>query len=383
MSLRTKFVISNILMLVTPIILVGVISIFFVIFFIRLFPEDAFAISQFGFTDVAQLTKYLGAFFARQPFGAVYAAVWAVSCVVSTALTVTYITARLSDSIIPPIRALTEAAERIKGGELDFEMFGASDAELNRLCDMFDEMRRQLKYSKRREQELRHERSMILANLSHDIKMPVTAIKGYVSGIRDGLAANPEALERYLGTIYQKADTIEKMIDSLSIFSKLEMDKIQFSYTIGDIYSYVRNVAEDFMLDAQRADCNINIDLPDGKCYVKIDYEMLYRVFANLIDNSIKYRADENAQIRISAAERDDGVLISVTDNGIGMADEELEKVFDGFYRIDTARSKSGSGLGLGISRQIVENHGGRMWFKGGLKKGSEAIIYLPKRINE
>lgn len=380
MKLRTKFIISNICMLITPIILCGVISVFFLIFFIRLFPADAFALSSFGIMDIAGITEYIGAFLARSPIGAVYISVWLAVCVISTAVTLTYITARLSESIIPPVRALTSAAEHIKGGDLDFEMTGSSDTEINRLCMMFDEMRIQLKRSTEREKALKHERSMILANLSHDIKTPVTSIKGYVRAIEDGVAENPEILGRYLETIYQKADAIETMIESLSMFSKLEMDKIQFNYTIGDIYDYVRSVAEDFILDAQHANCELVIKLPENKCYVKIDYEMLYRVFANLIDNAIKYRADSGARIEITASERTDGVLICVADNGIGMADEELDKIFDGFYRIDSSRSKNGSGLGLGISRQIVENHGGKLWFKSGLKKGSEAVIYLPKR---
>lgn len=379
MKLRTKFIISNILMLITPILLIGVISVFFIILFVMIFPVDALALTRFFLLDFDGIFRYFHQFFLHTPMAAVYFTIWLIMYAASTVAVITYITSRLSKSIIPQISSLTQAAEQIKEGNFDCEILYSSDEEINRLCTMFDEMRLQLKTITEREQKLRHDRSMMLANLSHDIKTPLTAIKGYVDGIKDGVADNPDAMRRYLDTIYQKADMIESMIDSLSVFSKLELDKIQFSYKIGDIYAYVKNISEEYMIDAQNSGCTLIVDLPDGECSVKIDYEMLHRVFANLINNSIKYRSGNDDYIKITAEENSGGVLITVADNGIGMADEELNKIFEGFYRIDASRSAGGSGLGLGISRQIVENHGGRLWFRSGLKQGSEAVIYLPK----
>lgn len=379
MKLRTKFIISNILMLITPILLIGVISVFFIILFVMIFPVDALALTRFFLLDFDGIFRYFHQFFLHTPMAAVYFTVWLIMYAASTVAVITYITSRLSKSIIPTISSLTQAAEQIKEGNLDCEILYSSDEEINRLCMMFDQMRMQLKTVTEREQKLRHDRSMMLANLSHDIKTPLTAIKGYVDGIKDGVADNPEAMRRYLDTIYQKADMIDSMISGLSVFSKLELDKIKFSYKIGDIYEYIKNISSEYMIDAQNSGCMLIVDLPDDECSVKIDYEMLHRVFANLIGNSIKYRSDNDCYIKITAEENNDGVLISIADNGIGMPDDELDKIFDGFYRIDSSRSAGGSGLGLGISRQIVENHGGRLWFRSGLKQGSEAVIYLPK----
>lgn len=379
MKLRTKFIISNILMLITPILLIGVISVFFIILFVMIFPVDALALTKFFLLDFDGIVDYFYRFFMHTPMAAIYFMIWLVMYAISTIAVITYITSRLSKSIIPPISALTRAAEQIKEGNFDCEIMYSSDEEINRLCMMFDQMRMQLKTVTERERKLRHDRSMMLANLSHDIKTPLTAIKGYVDGIKDGVADNPKAMYRYLDTIYQKADMIDSMIDSLSTFSKLELDKIQFSYKIGDIYEYIKNISSEYMIDAQNSGCTMLVDLPDTECSVKIDYEMLHRVFANLISNSIKYRSDNDCYIKITAEENNDGVLISIADNGIGMPDDELDKIFDGFYRIDSSRSAGGSGLGLGISKQIVENHGGRLWFRSGLKQGSEAVIYLPK----
>lgn len=379
MKLRTKFVISNILMLITPILLIGVISVFFIILFVMMFPMDALALTKFFLLDFEGIFKYFRSFLMNTPMATIYFTIWLIMYAVSTVAVITYITSRLSKSIIPPISSLTQAAEQIKEGNFDCEILYSSDEEINRLCMMFDQMRLNLKTVTQRERKLRRDRSMMLANLSHDIKTPLTAIKGYVDGIKDGVADSPDAMRRYLDTIYQKADMIESMIDSLSAFSKLEMDKIRFSYKIGDIYAYVRNISAEYMIDAQKIDCTLSVDLPERECLVKIDYEMLHRVFANLIGNSMKYRADNDSCIKITSSENDDGVLISIADNGIGMADEELDKIFDSFYRIDSSRSAGGSGLGLAISRQIVENHGGKLWFRSGLQQGSEAVVYLPK----
>ena len=126
---------------------------------------------------------------------------------------------------------------------------GSSCDEIDVLCQSFDSMRRTLKSAADKEKYMKEERSMLLANLSHDLKTPVTSIKGYIEGIRDGIADTPEKQKRYLDTIYSKAGMIDDMVNNLSIFSKLEMSKLNFEFTTGDINLFLRDFAEDFRLD--------------------------------------------------------------------------------------------------------------------------------------
>ena len=154
MSLRTKFIISNIFMLITPIIVCGVISVFFLVFFIMLFPAASLEMSKYGFSDIPEAAAKLTEIFAVSPLSALYVSVWMISCIGAAAFILTHITERLSKSIVPPLDVLTEGVKRIKSGDLDFEIIGSSNTEIDRLCRMFDEMRTQLKRRTEREKML-------------------------------------------------------------------------------------------------------------------------------------------------------------------------------------------------------------------------------------
>ena len=223
---------------------------------------------------------------------------------------------------------------------------------------------------------------MLLANLSHDLKTPVTSIKGYIEGIRDGIADTPEKQKKYLDTIYSKAVMIDDMVNNLSVFSKLELSKLKFEFEKGDINAFVNRIFEEYRLDLEKNNMELSVDTENTPVTVRIDYEKMRRVFANIISNSIKYKKDGRGKLEVKSHLGDGGVYITVTDDGIGIKKEELKSVFDEFYRVDAARSMNikGSGLGLGIAKQIVENHGGKIWLKSdGEGLGTTAVIYLPQ----
>ena len=120
--------------------------------------------------------------------------------------------------------------------------------------------------------------------------------------------------------------------------------------------------------------------IPTDEVIVRMDYEKMSRVFSNLIDNAVKYRSEDNPTLSVSTMCSDGGVYVNISDNGIGIEENELKNVFEGFYRVDSSRSIKGSGLGLGIAKQIVEKHGGKIWLKSdGLGKGTTAVVFLPK----
>lgn len=382
MKMRSKFTLSNILMFLTPIFLIGVITVLFIAVFIVVFPSQEFDVAKISLLKPRTLLSYVGVFIGRNPQGMTYILIWLALCVLVIISTVSIVSFTLSKSIVNPIHELTRAAENIKNGNLDFEVMRATDDDIDKLCIMFDEMRKNLKRSKQREEYLKKERSMMLANLSHDLKTPVTAIKGYIKGIQDGVADTPEKVDKYLQTIYNKASAIDDMVSNLSSFSKLELDKLQFNFQIGDLHSFLRELTDELRFDTEKSDVILECKLPAEAAYIKIDYEKMYRVFSNLINNSVKYKKDGTGHIMISSRFEHDGVLIGVKDDGVGIADKEITKIFDSFYRIDPARNLNvkGSGLGLGIARQIVAAHGGKLWFQSGAKDGANAFLYFPLR---
>ena len=379
MKIKSKFTLYNIIMLITPILLIGVISVCFLIIFILKFPVEELNITRTSMLDPFVFSQALGEFFKGNPGAIGYVVLWLFICVVLLVASTTIITRLMTKSIENPINDLAAAADYIRGGNLNFEVMGSDYDEIDRLCSNFDSMRRELKMAQERESYMKKERSMLLANISHDLKTPVTSIKGYVEGIRDGVADTPEKMNRYLDTIYAKAETIDDMVNNLSMFSKLELSRMTFDFEMGDINAFLRGLAEDYRLDIEKNGVELVNKIPQEKAVVKIDYEKMSRVFSNIIDNAVKYRSDNKPVLEITTFTRDKGVYVCISDNGIGIEEKELKNVFEGFYRVDSSRSIKGSGLGLGIVKQIVEKHGGKIWLKSeGLGKGTTAIIYLP-----
>ena len=379
MKIKSKFTLYNIIMLITPILLIGVISVCFLIIFILKFPVEELNITRASMLDPLVFSQALGEFFKGNPDAIGYVVLWLFLCVVLLVVSTTVATHFMTKSVEKPINDLARAADYIRDGNLNFEVMGSDYDEIDKLCTNFDTMRKELKMAQERESYMKKERSMLLANISHDLKTPVTSIKGYVEGIRDGIADTPEKMNRYLDTIYAKARVIDDMVNNLSMFSKLELSRMTFDFEEGDINVFLRGLVEDYRLDMEKNGVELVSNISDETAIVKIDYEKISRVFSNIIDNAVKYRNENNPMLEISTFTRDNGVYVCISDNGIGIEEKELKNVFEGFYRVDSSRSIKGSGLGLGIVKQIVEKHGGKIWLKSeGLGKGTTAIVYLP-----
>lgn len=379
MKIKNKFTLYNIIMLITPIILIGVISVCFLIIFILKYPVEELHITRTSMLDPVVFSQAFGEFFKSNPGAVCYAVLWVVICAVLIVASTTIATGLMTKSVEKPINDLSQAAEYIRAGNLDFEVMGSDYDEIDKLCTSFDAMRKELKYANEREKYMKKERSMLLANISHDLKTPITSIKGYIEGIRDGVASTPEKMNSYLDTIHAKAEVIDDMVNNLSMFSKLELSRLTFDFEQGDFNAFLRGFAGNYKIDFEKNGIRFLDKISDVKAVVKIDYEKMSRVFANIIDNAVKYRNGDTPMLEISTFLKDGGVYAYISDNGIGIEEDELKNVFEGFYRVDSSRSIKGSGLGLGIVKQIVEKHGGKIWLKSdGIGKGTTAVVYLP-----
>lgn len=379
MKIRTQFTLYNIINLITPILLIGVISVCFLIIFIMKYPVEELDISRASLLSPVIFVQAFGDFFKNHPDAVLYVLLWFFLCLIVLIVSSTAVTGLMTKSIENPINDLARAADDIRGGNLDFEVMGSSYDEIDKLCNNFDIMRKDLKRAALLEKSMKAERSMLLANISHDLKTPVTSIKGYIEGIRDGIADTPEKMNKYLDTIYTKANSIDEMVSNLSMFSKLELSRLNFSFSELDINKLLNDFLENHKLDFEKDNITLINKISSDAAIVNADREKISRVFANLTDNAVKYRSGNNPVIEVKTEKNDGGIYITVTDNGIGIAENELQNVFEGFYRVDSSRTIKGSGLGLGIVKQIVEKHGGKIWLKSeGLGKGTTAAVYLP-----
>lgn len=293
-----------------------------------------------------------------------------------------FMTYWLYTHIFSPLINLGEAVRQITEGNLDFSLeFDAYD-EIGELSRNFEEMRIRLRQNE--EQKLLADKNNreLISNISHDLKTPITAIKGYVEGIMDGVASSPEKIDKYIRTIYNKANDMDKLIDELTFYSKIDTNGIPYNYKVISVVDFFTDCAKEVGLDME----SMNIDFyfnnnVDRDTFIVADVEQMKRAVNNIISNSVKYMDKDDPKIGISLLDEGDFVRIDINDNGIGISSEDLPYIFDRFYRTDSSRnsSKGGSGIGLSIVRKIVEDHGGRIWAKSEQGSGTDIIIMLKK----
>lgn len=381
MKIRQKFESYNFILLAAPICIIGVVSVLFVIIFVMKFPIEEIQITRTALLNPVIFMRALGTFFTNHPAAVTYLIVYAAICLTTCIVTSTILTRRLAMSLERPISELRKNIDKIRNDELSFEVMGSDYDELDDLCEGFDLMRRELLLFREREASLKHERNMLIANISHDLKTPITSIKGYIDGINDGIADTPEKLKKYLSTIKAKAETIDELVSNLSIFAKLEISGLRFDMHEGDLRDLLYDVLDFFCIDFERCGLKPVTDITETPLIVNIDGEKLRRVLINIIDNAIKYRRTESRTIEIKCFADEGSAYIIIKDDGMGIAQNELPKVFDSFYRTDSSRTSQvkGNGLGLGIAKQITEKHKGRLWLRSdGINKGTTATISLP-----
>ena len=301
--------------------------------------------------------------------------------VLSFAIVNTITSYSLSKSILKPVTQLKKAASEISNGNLNYEINEDGDAEIRELCRDFEAMRLQLKASVHEKLIYDDNRKMLVSSISHDLKTPITSIKGYVEGIFDGVASTPEKVEEYLRTIYSKASQVDMMIDDLLLYSKLDLHQLPFNFESTDIVEYFIYCVSESSIELSKYDISVTLENKLKKSrLVLLDRERMRRVITNIIDNSRKYMNKEKGHIKIILKETNSSILAELRDNGSGIGKDDVNRIFDRFYRANTARTGTdGSGLGLAIAKQIVEGHKGRIWAVSHGSEGTSIIISLAK----
>ncbi len=285
-------------------------------------------------------------------------------------------------AILRPIRELKKATNEIKEGNLDYELKVKEKDEIGQLCMDFEEMRQRLKDNAEEKLQYEKENKELIRNISHDLKTPITAIKGYVEGIMDGVASSPERIDKYIRTIYNKANDMDKLIDELTFYSKIDTNKIPYTFAKININAYFEDCAEELGMELEAKNIDLGFfDYTEEPVTVIADAEQLKRVINNIISNSVKYLDKKKGIINIRLKDDGDFVQIEIEDNGKGIAARDLPNIFERFYRTDSSRnsSKGGSGIGLSIVKKIIEDHGGRIWATSKESIGTVMHIVLRK----
>ncbi len=288
-------------------------------------------------------------------------------------------------NIINPIIDLTKDMENLRIGELEEAIADSGYGEIKELGIAIEELRLQLKNSIYYQQKIDDNRKFLISSISHDLKTPVTAIRGYIDGVLDGVADTEEKKEYYLLKAVEKTKMINTMIEDLLLYSKLDLNQMVFKKDEVSINEYI----EDCILDHREGFLKENKEIAFenklmAESFVSIDIEKFNRVVQNIMENAQKSIKTDGGLLRVILRETHSSVIIEFKDNGRGISEKELPHVFERFYRLDTAREvKGSSGLGLAIAKQIVEGLGGRIWIISEESKGASVMISLKKAKKE
>ena len=288
-----------------------------------------------------------------------------VSIIIILIFTACMLSAWIHTSLMKPIKKLQVAAQNIKDGNLDFTIEAEGDDEIGELCKDFEEMRQRLKESTEEKMRAEQESKALISNIAHDLKTPITAVKGYAEGMLDGVADTPEKKEKYLRTIYNKASEMDTLINELTLYSKIDTNRIPYNFAKINVSDYFDDCIEELGLDLEAKNVGLAyFNYTDEETLIIADPEQLRRVINNIVGNSCKYFDKQKGLINIRIKDVGDFIQVEIEDNGRGIASRDLPYIFDRFYRADASRNSAtgGSGIGLSIVKKIVEDHGGKIW---------------------
>ncbi|MDD6305898.1 MAG: HAMP domain-containing sensor histidine kinase [Clostridiales bacterium] len=280
-------------------------------------------------------------------------------------LTACMLTIWIYTSMINPIKKLQAAAQNIKEGNLDFTVEVENDDEIGELCRSFEEMRQRLKDNTEEKIESERENKTLISNIAHDLKTPITAVKGYAEGLMDGVADTPEKRDKYIRTIYNKANEMDTLINELTLYSKIDTNRIPYNFAKINVSDYFMDCVEELGLDLEAKNIGLGyFNYVDEDVQIIADPEQLRRVINNIVGNSIKYLDKQKGFINIRIKDVGDFIQVEIEDNGRGISARDLPYIFDRFYRADASRNSAtgGSGIGLSIVKKIIEDHGGKIW---------------------
>jgi signal transduction histidine kinase len=309
-----------------------------------------------------------------------------ISLIVILILTHTLLTYFVSRSIIRPLQRLKHAMKQLKEGDLDFQVQVTGKDEIGQLGIAFEQMRKQLQESIQTQLQYEENRKELISNISHDLRTPLTAIRGYVDGLGDGIADTSDKRKRYVEIISSKAEEMDQLIDELFLYSKLDLKRVPFNFEIIDIKAFLMDWSDELEFDLGKKGVHYSSDIAlDQQTKVSIDRDKCRRVFSNIMDNCLKYMNKVEKHIQLRAYESEHQIIIELTDNGQGIDQEALPYIFERFYRAEQSRNShtGGSGLGLAIAKQIIDGHGGSIHARSMKGEGTCITITLPLRTHK
>lgn len=288
-----------------------------------------------------------------------------------------------SREIKRPLQKIDKALKTIMEGNYDNKLELDGSEEFVKVSETINFLIDKLKVSRDENKRLQESKNKMLLDLSHDIKTPITTIRGFSEALYEGMVTEENQKQRYYKTIYNKSERLGDLVNDLLELVKMDDSQYKLNLEKIDICELIRQIIVSYYDEILEREFDLEINIPEQSLFIKADSKLFKRVIVNLIENALKYNPN-GTRLRIEVRDIGKFVVIEVADNGIGISKELRKKIFDAFVRGDESRSTDGGlGLGLSIAQKIVENHGGEISLMSG-RRDEKTMFYIKmwKNIN-
>lgn len=285
----------------------------------------------------------------------------------------------MSRVVMEPVGKLVAAAQRVQQGNLEEKIVYQGETEFEHVCQTFNAMQDTILEDQRQREKNERARTDMITGISHDLRTPLTSIQGYIKGVLDGIADTDEKKELYLRTAYESTEEMNVLLKKLFDFSRVESGQLPFHMVKVDLAEFTSAyiAQKEAVMDPERVQLTFALE-EEGLPEISIDIEQIPRIFDNLLENSIKYAGKRPVRINVRIFRAEPWVALEWKDNGPGVVQEKLPRIFERFYRCDEARTVKGSGVGLYIVKYIMERHHGGV--KAENDQGLKITLYFPER---
>lgn len=283
-----------------------------------------------------------------------------VFCIISLVAVSQIFTRNLTKHIMEPLDALNEGARRVQENNLSQDILYVGDAEFEKVCTTFNNMQDHILAEQEKNHRYERARTDMIAGISHDLRTPLTAIKGSIKAMMDGVAATPAMQEKFLKAAYRRTGEMDVLLNQLFYLSKLETGNMPLDIREINITEFLARYVCGKQEVLHQEEIELRAVLQERNYFAKIDPEQMQRILDNLVENSVKYSEKSPVHVEISLKSEGEKLQLRVSDDGNGVEEEKLPHIFEEFYRGDESRNKKeGNGLGLYIVKYLIEAMGG------------------------
>lgn len=358
-TVKRRIFISNTIMVLVTLIIFLLINVFVIKVYSEIIEEE-FKASVEQVENVNEIENLLKGFTVhRNDFFLIFG-MDGILCIAILVIISQFFTKKLTDHIMAPLDVLAAGVKRIRDNELTQNIEYTGEIEFENVCSAFNDMQEAILTEQEKNRKYEKARTDMIAGISHDLRTPLTAIRGTIKGLMDGVVSRPEQQKKFLEAAYRRTGDMDLLLNQLFYLSKMETGNMPLSLQNIEISTFLHNYAKAKQEFVESEKEHIKIDTQGIIAEVSVDLEQFQRILDNLLENSRKYGEKVPLMIEIALHKTPKGLSICFKDNGVGVPEEKLPHIFEEFYRGDESRNrKEGNGLGLYIVKYLMEAMGG------------------------